>query len=97
MLPLLHSNINEYMYKAGKVPSVILVADNTVLSFGFTKLIESQHFLAWFVVCFPTVIITLLHGFDPYMTFYLHHERSMIIGACTHHNAMKPSIELCHL
>ena len=39
MLPLLHSNINEYMYKAGKVPSVILVADNTVLSFGFTKLI----------------------------------------------------------
>ena len=46
MLPLLHSNINEYMYKAGKVPNVILVADNTVLSFGFTKLIESQHFLA---------------------------------------------------
>ena len=40
MLPLLHSNINEYMYKAGKVPSVILVADNTVLSFGFTKLIH---------------------------------------------------------
>lgn len=29
MLPSLHSNINEYMYKAGKVPSGTLVDDFT--------------------------------------------------------------------
>ena len=33
--------------------------------------VESPHYLAWFVVCFPIVIRTLLQNFDHYITFYL--------------------------
>ena len=29
--------------------------------------VESLHYFAWFVVCFPIVIKALLHGFDPYL------------------------------
>lgn len=37
-----------------------------------------------FVVCIPTVIKTLLHGFDPHITLYLRCEYFMFLGAFTH-------------
>ena len=59
--------------------------------------VESPHFLAWFVICFPHVIKTLKHGFHPYITFYMNCICSMILSACTHCNAMKRSIDICLL
>ena len=57
--------------------------------------VESPHYLAWFLVSIPNVIKTLLHGFDPYITFYLCSKCSMFFGVNTHRNAMKRSIEMC--
>ena len=57
--------------------------------------VESPHYLASFVVCFQIVIKTLLHSFDSFtcITFYLCCNSATFLGACTHCNAMKPSIE----
>ena len=44
--------------------------------------VESRHYLVRFVVCFPNVILTLLHGFDPYIAFYLRCYCSMFRTHC---------------
>ena len=59
--------------------------------------VESSHYLARFVVCFPIVIKTLLHGFNPYITFHLHCKCATFLGAHTPRNEMKRSIEICLL
>ena len=44
---------------------------------------------------FQIVVKTLLHGYDPYITFYLHCKCAMFLGAHTDRNTLKSSIELC--
>ena len=45
---------------------------------------------------FQIVVITLLHGYDPYITFYLHCKCAMFLGAHNNdRNTLRSSIELC--
>ena len=75
----LHSHFHEYLWshdagKAGIVGKTIL--HNHMCQYIMNKYtcFEPSHYLAWIVVCFPTVtcIKTLLHGLDPYITFMCH-------------------------
>ena len=59
--------------------------------------VESLHYLARFVVCVATVIKTLLHDFDSFITFYLICLCATFLGDRTPRNAMKCSIEICLL
>ena len=56
--------------------------------------VEPPHYYAWYVVCFPIVVIALLHGFDPYKTFYLCCKCATFLCPRTSRNAMKCSIEI---
>ena len=49
-------------------------------------------YLACFVVSFPIVIETLLHGFDPHVTFYLCCKCATFLCTCIHCNAMKRTL-----
>ena len=46
---------------------------------------------------FPTEIKTLLHVYDPYITFNLRYKYAMFLGARTYGNAMMHNIEICIL
>ena len=54
--------------------------------------VESANYFAWKVLS-----LEIQHDFVPYIKFYLHCKCSMFLGACTHRNAMKCSIEICLL
>ena len=49
------------------------------------------------LVCFPVVLKALLHGFHPYITFYLCCKCATFLCACSPRNAIRRSIETCLL
>ena len=94
----LHSNIYEYMWShgAGKV----LHEDDSLCGrvYVTTKFyILRILVLVLFGMIWCSSFKTLLQGFDLYTMFFLHCKCSMSLGACTHHNVMEHSIEICLL
>ena len=54
--------------------------------------VESSHYLAWFVVWLPNEIKTILHVFDPYVTFCLHCTEMFHVLKCPYSSHLQRSV-----